>query len=84
MSLSLRRDRDTTSPDFYLVHHEGVEAPVGRIYKQLGPGGSAFEWFWGLGFPYSLNEPRPFYGTVGSLEEAMAAFRECWERKPRV
>ena len=32
---------------------------------------------------YPLNEPKPFYGTVATREQAMARFKECWERKSR-
>lgn len=81
MSLILRRDHDASTDDFWLVYCDDQDRPVGRVYRRSAPGG-AEEWFWGLGFPYTLNEPPPFYGTVATREQAMASFRKCWDRKP--
>ena len=83
MSLVLRRDYDSGPNDFWLVYRDDHERPVGRIYRNTAPHGSGEEWFWGLAFPYTRNEPQPFYGKVPTQAEAMAKFRECWERKPR-
>ncbi len=83
MALKLRPDPHS-GPDFFLVFHDGLKHPVGRIFCQTAPDGRGEEWFWGLGFPYTLNEPPPFYGTVASRDEAMQCFRQCWERKQRI
>lgn len=83
MTLILRREPDVKSHDFYLVWHAAIERPIGRLYGKTAADGHSREWFWGLGFPYTLNEPAPFYGTVGSRDEAMKCFRDCWNRTSR-
>jgi hypothetical protein len=32
---------------------------------------------------FGVNEPKPFYGTAATREQAMAQFKECWERTIR-
>jgi hypothetical protein len=81
MALTLRRKPDL-SENFWLVHSYDRERCVGRMYRKTGADGRK-EWFRGLGFPYTNNEPQPFYGTVAMLEEAKARFRESWKRRPR-
>ena len=82
MALKLRRDPDGSSPDFLSGVPRVHDRPVGRIYKKLAADGATEEWFWGLAFPYSLNEPAPFYGLERNRDAAMSKFKECWERKP--
>jgi hypothetical protein len=50
---------------------------VGRIYAKLAIGGGQ-QWFWGLGFPHTLNARQPYYGTVDTKEAAKQAFAERW------
>jgi hypothetical protein len=68
-------DRD----DYDMVLIETGE-DVGRIYARQVPGGGQ-EWFWALGFPYTLNAWKPFYGVVESKEAAKQAFAERWRAK---
>jgi hypothetical protein len=53
---------------------------VGRIFAKLATGGGT-RWFWGLGFPHTLNSRQPYYGTVESKDAAKQAFAEGWRSR---
>jgi hypothetical protein len=51
---------------------------VGRICARLSIAGSGQEWWWGFGFPYTLNAKEPFSGLANSKEAARQAFAKRW------
>lgn len=53
------RSQGPWDADDYDVVRLDTGATVGRIYAKLAIGGGT-DWFWGLGFPYTLNARQPF------------------------
>jgi hypothetical protein len=78
--LLLKRDPNSSGDEFFLVHHDGKA--VGRIFNQLVGAPSDATWFWGITFDYWIGRSPPYYGNAATPEDAMAAFRAAWERKP--
>ena len=71
-----RLSGDWSDDDFDVVL-AGTGECVGRIYAKLAVGGGR-NWFWGLGFPHTLNARQPYYGTVETKEAAKQAFAARW------
>jgi hypothetical protein len=63
--------------DYDVVLTETGQA-VGRIYARMCVDGRGEEWWWGFGFPYTLNAKHPFCGLAETKEAAKQAFAERW------
>ena len=76
---TLRRSGPSRDPNDHIVCYNGVE--VGRCY--LRPMNySAPQWLWTIyiGRGVKLIEGAPVAGNAGSLDEAIAAFRNSFDR----
>lgn len=69
------RTQGPWSPDDFDVVLVDTGVCVGRIYAKLAVGGGS-QWFWGFGFPHTLNAWQP--GVVETKEAAKRAFAERW------
>ncbi len=76
-----RNSGDWSADDYDVVLTDTGET-VGRIFAKLATGGGR-QWFWGLGFPHTLNARQPYYGTVETKEAAKRAFAERWRAMAR-
>jgi hypothetical protein len=76
------RSQGPWSADDYDVMLLDTGERVGRIYGRLAVGARGLEWFWTLGFPFTLNARQPFYGVADSKDEAKSAFAERWRAIP--
>jgi hypothetical protein len=81
MSLLLRRIQAFErwdNPDDYTVH-DG-DRTVGRIFNASAGHPEDTPWMWTVEFHQRQDRPGPHQGYVTTLVEAMAAFRESWDR----
>jgi hypothetical protein len=77
MALVLRPNADG-SPDDHHVMHGGWQ--VGRIYKRRDALRTETQWLWSIsGVSRGIAELR-FTGMSGTLDEALAALKESWDK----
>jgi hypothetical protein len=77
ISANESRGQGSWSQDDFDVVLADTGERVGRIFAKLATGGGR-QWFWGLGFPHTLNARQPYYGTVETKKAAKQAFADRW------
>jgi hypothetical protein len=81
MSLLLRRIQSYQrwdNPDDYTVHDD--DRTVGRIFKASAAHPEGRPWMRTVEFHERKDRPGPHQGHVATFVDAMAAFRESWDR----
>jgi hypothetical protein len=78
MALSLRPS-NSEPDDYSVIHRDGSEWPVGRIFKSYAGQPKETPWFWAVEFHQRKGRTPPYQGVTADRETAMAAFKRCWE-----
>ena len=79
MTLTLRRQPDTSADDEFWYVHDEADRVVGRVFRSVRSTHAGPEsWFWGIAHPYESGSTEPHYGHAPSRGAAMAAFKKRW------
>ena len=81
-TIVLRPIEGFTQPDYSVIYKDpdGREFGVGRIYRDTtGTVGGATLWFWTVEYHQRQGRAAPGQGQCGTLDEAKAAWRRCWD-----
>jgi hypothetical protein len=70
------------SDDDYDVVEIATGDTVGRIFLEPVPSHWTAPWFWGVAFPYVLNQSG-YYGYAETKDAAIITFKQRWDCLPR-
>ena len=77
MALVLQPNADGSPDDYHVLHGRWQ---VGRIYKRRDALRPETQWLWSISGIYRAPAEVRFTGMSGTLDEALAAMKESWNK----